>query len=119
MNGGQPTPEVPETTRFYARIGKPLFDRLVGLGLALVTLPILLVLVAVMTIVLRSSPVVREPRVGHRGRPFKLYRLRIESSRKVSRIGRVLQRLSLDELPQLWNVVFGSMSLVGPPPLQA
>jgi sugar transferase EpsL len=71
-----------------------------------------------------GSPVLfRHVRPGLRGRPFTLYKLRTMSSGpggdadRLTRLGRFLRSTSLDELPQLWNVLRGDMSLVGPRPL--
>jgi lipopolysaccharide/colanic/teichoic acid biosynthesis glycosyltransferase len=76
----------------------------------------------------------RQRRVGLQGREFELLKLRTmevdaeargagfavnEGDPRITRVGRVLRRLSLDELPQLWNVVRGDMSLIGPRPTLA
>ena len=73
----------------------------------------------------------RQPRVGKDGRDFELLKLRTmvvgaeklgagyavnRGDERITRVGRILRRLSLDELPQLWNIVRGEMSLIGPRP---
>ena len=119
MRPEQPNLILPGATGFYARFGKPVFDRVVGLALAVMTLPVLLLLMGGIGLTLRINPISREPQVGLNGNPFLLLRLRTHTPERGNGYGRMLRRLSLDELPQLWNVVAGSMSLVGPRPLDA
>ncbi len=123
-------------------IGKRLID-LIGATLLLVILAPLFLIIAIL-IKLDSEGTVFFPqiRVGKWGRHFKMYKFRsmicdaehrkseligqnemrggvifkMKSDPRVTRIGRIVRRSSLDELPQLWNVLKGEMSLVGPRP---
>jgi lipopolysaccharide/colanic/teichoic acid biosynthesis glycosyltransferase/glycosyltransferase involved in cell wall biosynthesis len=113
----------------YRKFGKRLLDVVVS-GIALAMLFPLMVAVALAIRTTMGSPVFfRQPRPGKNGRILTLWKFRTMSeerrpdgelmpeSRRVTRIGRVLRSASLDELPELWNVFRGDMSLVGPRPL--
>lgn len=123
---------------FYARIGKPVFDRTVATVLFVLTLPLLVLLALAVMIVIGPPVVFRQQRVGRGGHAFSVLKFRTmrpdrrlrrnpvtedrrtthktERDPRHTRLGRQLRKWSLDELPQLWNVVRGDMSLVGPRP---
>jgi len=113
----------------YQRFGK----RAVDLGVAIAALgvasPVLLVASGVVWCSVGFPILFRHERPGLRGRLFVLYKLRTMSDRRtvdgrllpdaerLTRAGRIIRRLSVDELPQLFNVLKGDMSVVGPRPL--
>jgi lipopolysaccharide/colanic/teichoic acid biosynthesis glycosyltransferase len=104
-----------------------------GLGLA-VAAPVLAAAAVAIKLEDGGPVLYRQRRVGLGGEEFELLKLRTmvvgaehqgaglavnRGDPRITRVGRVLRRLSLDELPQLWNVVRGDMSLVGPRPTLA
>ncbi len=112
-------------------IVKRVFDVVVA-GLGLILVSPLLALIALAIKLTSSGPVlIHQERVGMHGRPFTTHKfrsMRVDAEAKTgpvwasasdprrTSVGRVLRRLSLDELPQLWNVIKWEMSLVGPRP---
>ncbi len=87
----------------------------------------ILAMISLLILIFDGRPIFfTQDRPGFKGRPFKIYKFRTmknPSSKEVSdearltRLGSILRSLSLDELPEVWNVVKGDMSLVGPRPL--
>lgn len=101
-----------------------------GLGL-IVASPVLALAALAIKLEDRGSVLYRQQRVGKDGGDFELLKLRTmvvgaeklgagyavnRGDPRITRVGRVLRRLSLDELPQLWNILRGEMSVVGPRP---
>ena len=107
---------------------KRVFDILVASILLILLLPPLLVLAAVIRFKLGTPILFSQIRPGLNGNPFKLYKFRtmtnaldadgnlLTDEDRLTPFGRLLRRTSLDELPELWNVLRGDMSLVGPRP---
>ncbi len=108
---------------------KRLLDILFSATLILLLAPLLLVVWLAVRLVLGKPALFRDERAGLGGRPFRLLKFRSMSEAKgpdgnplpdaerLGAFGRCLRRTSLDELPQLFNVLAGEMSLVGPRPL--
>ncbi|HJX00247.1 MAG TPA: sugar transferase [Terriglobales bacterium] len=103
------------------------FDLFIAVIALLVTVPAMLVIALCVRASVGSPVLFRQRRPGLGGRPFTIYKFRTmrlgEASidtvdqQRITRFGGFLRRTGLDELPQLWNVLRGDMSVVGPRPL--
>jgi exopolysaccharide biosynthesis polyprenyl glycosylphosphotransferase len=109
---------------------KRAFDLLTGAGMLLVAAPILALLALAIKLTDRGPIFYRQRRVGEGGQEFAMIKLRsmtvaaetggaqwsTADDQRITGVGRVMRRMHLDELPQLWNVLRGEMTLVGPRP---
>jgi lipopolysaccharide/colanic/teichoic acid biosynthesis glycosyltransferase len=110
---------------------KRAIDVAISLPLVLATAPLVAVLALAVRLESAGSPIYRQTRVGKDGALFDIYKLRTmvdgaeftgaglaiaAGDPRVTRLGALLRRYSLDELPNLWNVLRGEMSIVGPRP---
>lgn len=113
----------------YARLVKRLLDILFSAALIIVLTPLLLVVWLGVRLLLGKPALFRDERAGLGGRPFRLVKFRsmteakgpdgalLPDAERLGAFGKFLRRTSLDELPQLFNVLAGDMSMVGPRPL--
>jgi lipopolysaccharide/colanic/teichoic acid biosynthesis glycosyltransferase len=118
------------TSNWYRNWGKRLVDIGVSAVVLLAMLPFFVVVWLLVRIFLGSPAIFTHHRPGRGGKPFLLYKFRsmttadrdhlgnkLEDDQRLGRFGRLLRSTSLDEIPELWNVLRGDMSLVGPRPL--
>lgn len=135
----------PPQSGLYRTVFKRVFDVVAVLLSSIVVLPVILIL-SLLVALDGASPFYWNDRVGRGGRTFRMLKLRtmvpnadrmleaylsknaearlewnatqkLKSDPRITRVGRLLRKTSLDELPQLWNVLIGDMSLVGPRPM--
>jgi lipopolysaccharide/colanic/teichoic acid biosynthesis glycosyltransferase len=111
-------------------MGKRLFDLVFSVIGLVVLSPLLLLVAMAVKLSSRGSVLFRQQRVGKDGRPFYIVKFRSmvvnaekagpsitpDGDPRITRIGRILRKTKMDELPQLWNVLAGEMSFVGPRP---
>jgi lipopolysaccharide/colanic/teichoic acid biosynthesis glycosyltransferase len=112
-------------------VGKVIFDFVIALTLAILALPIYLLIALAVKLTSRGPVLYSQVRLGQNGRPFEILKIRtmqhdcervsgarwsLPGDPRVTPLGRFLRLTHLDELPQLWNILRGEMSLVGPRP---
>lgn len=119
----------PKTALLYQSLVKPLFDRTCALILLVITAPILIVVTAVLYVVNRGKIWFRQERPGKDGRIFSVVKFRtmtderdahgnlLPDKDRLTGVGKFIRKTSIDELPQLFNILAGDMSFVGPRPL--
>jgi len=120
----------PEARRLTYQWAKRIFDFIGAALLLIIGSPLFLLLSILIKLDSKGSALFRQERVGLNGRRFHMFKFRTmyanasayafspkeSDDRRITRLGRILRRTSLDELPQLLNVLLGNMSLVGPRP---
>jgi lipopolysaccharide/colanic/teichoic acid biosynthesis glycosyltransferase len=127
----RPASVAPVAAEGVAEKVKVVADYALAAALIVVTMPLLAACLALVRISSRGPAIYTQTRMGRGGRIFTLYKIRTmrhdcerqtgprwspPNDPRITPVGRVLRKLHLDELPQLWNVVRGEMSLIGPRP---
>ncbi|MHC5322668.1 sugar transferase [Priestia megaterium] len=121
-----------EFTLFYS-LCKRMFDIVISFIALVVLLPVILLFALIVMIETPGSPFFLQERLGQSGRPFTIMKLRsmysgaekngaqwaVKNDSRVTRVGKLIRQTRIDELPQLWNVLKGDMSIVGPRPERA
>ncbi len=125
------TPAVQPRPQSWYVAGKAILDFTIAVVLVVPALPILLVTALLVKLTSRGPVLYSQVRLGRHGRPFAMYKVRTmyhncerasgarwstPGDPRVTPLGRILRATHLDELPQLWNILRGDMSLVGPRP---
>jgi lipopolysaccharide/colanic/teichoic acid biosynthesis glycosyltransferase len=116
-------------SHFYSKTVKPVLDYVVSASILVLILP-LIILISILLIIINSgSPFYIQERAGKDGRVFKLIKFKTMTDEKddsgnlrpdscrLTKMGKMLRDTSVDEIPQLLNVIKGEMSLIGPRPL--
>lgn len=108
---------------------KRIFDILFSFLLILVTLPIMVVLLVYLNIHFKSNPIFKQKRLGYKNQEFFIYKLKtmkdvfdeegnpLPDKLRITKQGALIRKLSLDEIPQVFNILKGDMSFIGPRPL--
>lgn len=115
--------------RLYVEFIKPMVDWLCALILLIVSIPVLLPAILALTVANKGRVWFFQPRPGKHGRIFRLIKFRtmtdsrdstgnlLSDEERLTPVGKFIRKTSIDELPQLFNVLCGHMSLIGPRPL--
>ena len=113
----------------YQRFVKRIIDFSLALLLLIFVWPFLVLIFVLLRIVIGSPVMLRQRRPGFMGKPFAIYKFRtmteerdangrlLPDEQRITKVGKVLRSFSLDELPEIFNVLKGDMSLIGPRPL--
>ncbi len=112
----------------YELFFKRFFDIVLSLLALIILSPLFLIVAIVSKIVLKGNVIFAQYRPGRNGKIFKLYKFRsmtnavdkdgnpLPDEQRITKWGKFIRKLSIDELPQLWNILKGDMSIVGPRP---
>ena len=117
---------------FYS-LCKRMVDIVISFVALVVLLPVILLFALIVMIETPGSPFFLQERLGQSGRPFTIMKLRsmysdaekngaqwaVKNDSRVTKVGKLIRQTRIDELPQLWNVLKGDMSIVGPRPERA
>ena len=101
---------------FLYAIIKYILDRLIGIVLAIVLLPFMIIIAIIIKIDSKGPVFFKQKRTGKKGKSFTIYKYRTMINDVPTKFGSFLRKTSLDELPQIYSIIIGKMSFIGPRP---
>lgn len=113
----------------YKVIIKPFFDFSIGFIALIVLSPLLVLVTILLSIANKGNPFFFQPRPGKNGKIFRIVKFKtmtnerdvngclLPDSKRLTKVGKLIRKTSIDEIPQFWNILAGDMSLIGPRPL--
>ena len=119
------------TQRIYAKMLKRVFDIFFSILLFVLLIPLLLITAIIIRIDSKGHVIFKQQRLGQNGKPFWMYKFRsmvvgaemtgtgvysFKDDKRVTKVGHFIRRTSIDEMPQLINIIKGDMSFIGPRP---
>ncbi len=119
---------VPNINKPGSKVIKEIFDYFLAIVSIVILLPLLLIVIVVVGFTMGWPVVYTQVRIGQNGKPFKLHKFRsmkkvksyttvaAQEQNRITWVGKFMRRYKLDELPELWNIIRGDMSFVGPRP---
>jgi len=129
---GLPLIEIsPDLMPFWEKLVKRLLDIVISIVVLVIMLPLIIVISVVIRLTSKGPAIYSQERVGKKGKPFTMYKFRTmridaeaetgptwaqENDPRITKVGALLRKTRLDEIPQFYNVLKGEMSLVGPRP---
>lgn len=117
--------------RLVKKVAKRIFDLIISIPAVMALLPVFIAIIIAIKLTSKGAAIFRQERAGKSGEPFVFYKFRTmkieadpfgpspksKSDSRLTKTGKFLREYSLDELPQLFNILKGNMSIVGPRPL--
>ncbi len=111
----------------YKKFTKPLLDYIFSFVLIIVCLPVLIIISLMITVIDGTPIIFKQKRIGRFGREFTIYKLKtmnnsegplltFDNDKRITKLGKILRKYKLDEIAQLFNILKGDMSFIGPRP---
>lgn len=105
-----------EKSTIYKKFFKRLLDILISVFALIILIPVYIIVGLLIIIIDKMRPIYKQIRTGKNGKNFTILKFQTMKNGKVTKLGKCLRTISIDEIPQLINVIKGDMSLIGPRP---
>ena len=105
-----------EVIKLYKKYIKRILDIIISIFALIILIPIFIIVSLLILIIDKNKIIYKQLRTGKKGKEFYIYKFSTYKNKKVTKLGKILRLLSIDELPQIINILKGDMSYIGPRP---